>query len=181
MTPEEQAKYIGLLIDAERQYKLAIAVSAARRSSKDNVFNYLSMFTYGRHGATHDELYLNPEQEKRAASALEHCAINLMAVQIDTVLSHVVSDRFNHSDTSICSASWIARLIRNAFAHNPLNPIWLTYSECDNREFTVTNIIRLHTTGLHSKRLNRRDYGGPLSLLRLSEFVRATVSSITTT
>jgi hypothetical protein len=96
-----------------------------------------------------------------------------MAIQMDRVLQEVVgSDRFKHPDSDINSASWIARLIRNAFAHNPFNPTWQTCPECDNKVFEVEGIIRLRTKGLNGRRMEMDDYGGPLSLFRLSGFIR---------
>ncbi len=162
-----------LLIDAEQQYKLAVAVHSACTISKGNVFDYLETFAFGDRTVTKATLHLTPNEEERAASALEHSATYLLAVQVDKVLSEAVSDRFKHRDDNIRAASWIARLIRNAFTHNPLDPVWLIYPECDNKSYRVGNIAALDTQSLDGKRLRRMHYGGPLALLKLSEFTRA--------
>jgi hypothetical protein len=94
---------------------------------------------------------------------------------MDRALQDTVPDRFKHPDDGIRSAAWIARLLRNAFAHNPFNPVWMLYSECENKVFEVKDVIRLSTEGLHKKRVVREDYGGPLALLRLSQFIRTRI------
>ena len=71
----------------------------------------------------------------------------------------------------IKSASWIARLIRNAFAHNPFDPVWIIQAECKNKQYEVPGTISLDTSSIDGKRLLRIHYGGPLAILKLSEFV----------
>jgi hypothetical protein len=161
---------------AEEQYKLAIAVRAKVAISDDPLFDYLEAFSFGRYTLTGEELGLSQEEEE-AAWALVHCAIYIVAVQLDTVLSETVPDRFAHSDDSIRSSSWIARLTRNAFSHNPFIPTWLTYPECDNKQCIVPGIISLKTVSLNGKCLDRMDYGGPLALLKLSQFIREEILS----
>ncbi len=136
---------------------------------------YYDQFTYGGHLFKKEELELTKEQESFAAGLLVHSATYLCAVQADTVLQDAVPDRFKHTDPNIRSASWIARLIRNAFAHNPFEPVWKTYSECENQTYAVENVISLNTRGLDGKPVERLDYGGPLALLRLLDFVKQVV------
>jgi|ERR1041385_7348741 hypothetical protein len=167
--------YDALLTETENQFKLSLAVNALCVSSETNAFDYLSEFSYGRHLATEEELRLDPDDEKVSASALEHCATYVMALQLDNVLKNVIEDRFKHADPDIKSAAWISRLIRNAFAHNPLHPEWQIYSECDKRVYAVKDIITLSTTGLNGKYVEKMHYGGPLALLRLSTYVKTEV------
>jgi hypothetical protein len=141
------------LADAERLFKLAVAVHAACTVTDSNAFDYLEAFSFGRHVARRGELALSPDEEKTAAAALEHCATYLLAVQLDTVLQQSVEDRFHHPDDATRSAAWIARLLRNAFAHDPLRPIWQTYPECDDAFYEVAGIIALRTAGLDGKRV----------------------------
>jgi hypothetical protein len=70
------------------------------------------------------------------------------------------------------SASQIVRLIRNAFAHNPFAPVWRIPRECENQTYNVNNTIALKTSGLNGKPLERLNYGGPLALLCLLEFIK---------
>jgi hypothetical protein len=95
-----------------------------------------------------------------------------MAVAMKDAIRMAVVDPKNHGDDAIRSAYQISRLIRNAFAHAPFNPVWSIDPDCRDHIFAVRDILSLDTTGLHGQRFDWRHYGGPLALLRLSEFVR---------
>ena len=181
MNDQERSHYISLIEDAQKLFKLSLAVNGTCASTKQDAFTYLDTFSYFKHTVNRDDLYLDPDDEKLAAAAFEHCAIYVLAVQMDTILGEVFTDRFRHPDSDICSAAWISRLIRNAFAHSPLDPIWQTYSECDNKIYKVKDIITLETAGLNEVRVVRQHYGGPIAILKLSEFVKTEVSSIAAT
>ena len=96
-------------------------------------------------------------------------------LQFKLALESAVPDRFKHLNDDFRNAAWIARLIRNAFAHAPFNPSWQFYPECRNRVFEVRDTIRLDTAGIEGAFVERRHYGGPLAVLRLSQFVRERV------
>lgn len=162
-----------LITVAQHQFKLAVAVRAHCTSSQPkNAFAYLDTLSFGKHVAHSKELSPTQDEEQFAAAALEHSATYIMAVQIDTALQPVFPQRLSHLREDVQQSAWIARLIRNAFAHDPLNPVWLTYPECENQIFSVQEIITLNTAQLKGKVLQRMDYGGPLALLRFSEFVK---------
>jgi len=133
---------------------------------------YLSQFSWGKHIANEKDLKLTKKEENLSVSLLHHVATYILALQVDRVLQDKFQDRFNHKDDNIRSASWIARLIRNAFSHNPFYPEWEFYTECLNKKYEVIDVISLDTTGLNGKYVERIHYGGPLALLRLSEYVR---------
>jgi hypothetical protein len=99
----------------------------------------------------------------------------MITMQLDSILQSEISNRFDHPNPAIRNASWIARLNRNAFAHDPLQPTWQLYPECEKKIFEVEKIVALNTDGLHGKPVRRIDYDGPLALLRLSAFVREQV------
>ena len=126
----------------------------------------------GGHTANEKDLKLTKKEENLSVALLHRVATYILVLQIDTVLQHKFQDRFNHKDSNIRSASWIARLIRNAFSHNPFYPQWEFYSECMNKQYGVGEIISLNTSGLNGKPVDRMHYGGPLALLQLSEYVR---------
>jgi hypothetical protein len=158
---------------AELQFKLALGVNLHRAFSRgDSAFPYLDTFSYGKHVASRDELALSPSEERDASLALEHTTTYVMALQIDTALEALVPERFTPTDTEAQNASWIARLIRNAFAHAPQHPRWLTYPGCDTNHFSVREIIALDTNGLNGQPVDYKHFGGPLALLRFSVFVR---------
>jgi hypothetical protein len=172
MAPDRKL-YRQLITIAQHQFKLSVALRAHCASAQpENGLSYLEIFSFGKHVAGPEELSLTPEQEQFAAAALEHSATYVMAVQIDTALQAVFPHRFSHSCPEVQHSSWIARLTRNAFAHDPLNPIWLTYPECENKVYSIEGIISLSTSALKGKEVQRMHYGGPLALLRFAEFVK---------
>ena len=138
--------YVALLKTAEMTYRLAHAVRAECAihvlHGEEAHFDYPQIYTYGKHKVILGEFALTGQQESLASAALLHSATYTMAIQMDRVLQEVVgSDRFKHPDSDISSASWIARLIRNAFAHSPFNPTWQTYPECDKKVFRDITIF----------------------------------------
>jgi len=80
-------------------------------------------------------------------------------------------DRFNHDDRFVRDASTVIRLIRNAVAHNILEPIWKIDRKFQNRKFTIDGVLTFDTARLNGKLLKRLDFGGPIALFRLSERV----------
>jgi hypothetical protein len=168
----QRKEHLDMLTVAEMQYKLSLGVLTACNSSDDLTFDYYEQFTWGGQSATREELALTKEQERFAAAAFEHTATYLMVVQIDTALKATVPDHLNHPDDDIRSASLIAWLLRNAFAHNPFAPTWKVYGQYDNQTYAVKDVIVLKTTGLNGQLLKRRHYGGPLALLRLLQFTK---------
>jgi hypothetical protein len=95
-----------------------------------------------------------------------------MAVAIRGAILAAVHDPKTSSNSDVRSAYQISRSIRNAFTHAPSDPIWSIDDDCKNQTFAVRDIIKLDTTNLHGQRFDWRHYGGPLALLRLSQFVR---------
>jgi hypothetical protein len=104
-----------------------------------------------------------------------------MAVAMKDAIKDTVNDPKNGSDADVQSAYQIARLIRNAFAHSPFNPIWSIDSDCRDKTFSVRDIIALDTTSLNGTAFDWRHYGGPLALLRLCHFVRFEILKDTAT
>ncbi len=168
----ERNEIVGSLEAAEILLKFAFGISATFAANDRPRLNYLEAFSWGKHVSQKAELELTEKQERIAPIFLEHVATYLCAVQVDTAFQQVVPERFQHADPAIQSAAWIARLVRNAFAHNPFAPTWKLYPECENRLFSVPGVIELNTTGLHDKPVARRDYGGPLAILRLLWFAK---------
>jgi hypothetical protein len=95
-----------------------------------------------------------------------------MAVAMKDAIRVAVPDPKNSTDPHVQSAYQISRLIRNAFAHSPFDPVWSIDPDCRDRLFQVSDIISLNTTGLQGVCFDWRHYGGPLALLRLCRYVR---------
>lgn len=157
-----------LLYYAEILFKMAFAM----HDSDPPKFNYLEFFSWSKHSCSKKDLELTSKEEELAIALFHHVAIYVFANQMDTYLQNSFNDRFTHSDNDLRNAAWIVRLIRNAFAHNPFYPQWQFYNECKNKTYAVKDIISLNTKNINGKIVNRYDYGGPLALLRLSEYIR---------
>ena len=155
----------------ETLYKFVLGISGTCISDKLKI-SYYDVFVFGKHSTEKGELKLSKNEEKVASQILEHIATYTMMVQLNKIMEIKYPNRLQHSDINIRNASQIIRLIRNAFAHDPLEPVWQITQSCDNQIFQVGNIIKLDTTGLNGKKLKRMDYGGPLALLRLLQYVR---------
>jgi len=75
-----------------------------------------------------------------------------------------------HSDDLIRNASVIVWIIRNAVAHDILEPRWkIDNPALQNQRFVIADVLEFDTTGLNGKLVRRVDFGGPLALFRLSE------------
>jgi hypothetical protein len=161
-----------LIRTAQQQFKLAVGVRAycAEQNGKQ-AFNYLHSFSFGPHLADHEELALKEWQEQFAAAALEHSACYIMAIQVDKAFEELYPNRFEHENQTLVHSARIAKLLRNAFAHDCLNPKWIIPKVCKNTKYQVEKIIYLDTALLHDESLNRMHYGGPLALLRFSQYV----------
>lgn len=164
--------YSDLLLFAELQYKLALAVETTATSSNDLHLNYLSTFSYGKHVIKERELMLTKENEKQASTLLVHSATYLLIVQLDKFLDKVLPETLKQNDADLNCAWRISHLVRNAFAHDPFAPIWTVSKRDRNRTYRVGNIISLDTSGLEGKPVLREHYGGPLALLKLVQYIR---------
>jgi hypothetical protein len=96
----------------------------------------------------------------------------MMAVAVKDAIKATVHDPKTSRDPNVRAAYQVARLVRNAFAHAPLAPIWSIDPNCRDQVFEVLDAVRLDTTGLQGLALDWRHYGGPLALLKLCRFVR---------
>ncbi|MGO8759996.1 MAG: hypothetical protein ACLQG3_17910 [Terracidiphilus sp.] len=166
---------IQMLRAAEIQFRLAVAVRLAT-ADRAQPLDLPSVWTYGQHSVEFHEIALTPEGADLAALCLERSATYLMAIQIQEALTEFANQKAReHPQPEVRSAFEIARLVRNGFAHHPMRPVWDIDKHCGNSTYAVEGIIALDTTNLHGKPFDWRDYGGPLALLRLSEFVRTKI------
>ncbi len=172
----EKESLIARIEAAEIFFKLGFGLSHAFYDDKATLI-YPDVFSYGKHIVTRDEWELTEKELEQAGPILEHVSTYLTVVQIDTVLGKIIEERFEHPNADIRSACWIARLIRNAFSHDPFHPTWILHPECENKQYHVPQVIELNTTGLHRKPVRRMDYGGPLSILRLLQWTKGILSA----
>lgn len=168
MKSESQIK----LDHIELFYKFALAASSTIISSEVDL-KYYGLFTFLSHSVTQQELELTKDEEKIGAQMLEFIGTYMLALQLNEILEKEWgSARLQSPDSEILSISQVVRLIRNAFAHAPLYPIWDISKSAQDQEFNIPTILTLRTHNLHGVKVERRHYGGPLALLKLIQYVR---------
>ncbi|MFA4935770.1 MAG: hypothetical protein WC568_08045 [Candidatus Methanoperedens sp.] len=157
---------------AELFYKFALATSTTIQHSDVNL-QYYDTFSFLKHVVNKQDLELTKSEEKIGARILEFVGTYIMTLQLNKVLEDEWGkNRLQSKDKEIQNISQVVRLIRNAFAHDPLKPVWDISKSTMNKEFEIPNILTLKTHNLHGKRLDRKDYGGPLALLRLIQYIK---------
>ncbi len=167
----EHPTHIGKLFAAELQFRLASAVHLATTLNIQPL-DLPHEWTHGKHRVRYNEIALREDQADFAAHTLHQSASFLMAVAVRDAMVAAISDPKNDPNADIRGAFQVARLIRNAFAHSPFDPVWSIDPDCRDQVFAVTDVISLDTTGLQGVQFDWRHYGGPLALLRLCHFVR---------
>jgi hypothetical protein len=162
-----------LLFAAELQFRLSSAVRLAV-TNKIQPLNLPQIWSHGKHTVRYEEIALREDQADFAAHLIQSSATYLMAVAMNNAMESQIKDPENSKDPDIQGAYLISRLIRNAFAHGsgPFYPVWLVPRNWKNRILKVLDIISLDTTDLNGKPFHWKHYGGPLAILRLSQFVR---------
>ena len=156
---------------AELQFRLAVTVRLAT-TLENQPLDAPTEWTHGKHRVSYEEIVLTQDQADIAANYLKQTATYLMAIAIKEALKKLFIDPKNHSDKNIIAAYQISRLIRNAFAHSPIRPVWQIDPDCREKEFVVDDVITLNTEGLDQQPFDWRHYGGLLALFRLSKYVR---------
>lgn len=171
---DPRSEHIHHLRAAEAQFRLATAARLATTLGHQPLDLPLQ-WSHGRHLVTYSEIAIDPEEADFAAWNLQRSATFLMASQCLEAIRGVVPNPKSHSDRTIVSAYQISRLIRNAFAHCPFAPIWRIDPDCRSSRFEVPDVMQLDCDGLDGKPFDWHHYGGPLALLRLSQFVRRSI------
>jgi hypothetical protein len=174
MTEQERERHIGLLFSAELQFRLASAVRLATTQGVQPLDLPIE-WSHGQHRVKYQEVALRKDQADFAACFLHRSATYSMAVVMKDAIRAAVPDPKTSLQPTTRAAYQIARLVRNAFAHAPLAPVWSIDPDCRNTIFSVPDVIELDTTKLQGQNFDSRHYGGPLALYRLSQFVRTTI------
>lgn len=156
------------LANAMLHWKFAFGITATRPE-----IQCLSHFSFGEHSVGYQEICLSPKEQELAFSALEHTSTFLCVNQ-----THAVLDKFDEPSegSDEFNAFHISRLLRNSFAHDPFSPVWLFGEKWENRFLEVPGVIAVDTGGLRGQRVVRAHYGGPLAILRLTQYVDALVA-----
>lgn len=157
------ATHIDFLFAAELQFRLASAVQIAIAMDKQPL-DLPVVWTHGKHEVSYEEVALRNDQANFASWNMHRSATFLMAVAIKDAIRAAIPDPRNTKNSDVQAAYEISRLIRNAFAHSPFNPVWSIDPYCRNRVFELKGIISLDTKDLHGTPFNWRHYGGPLAM-----------------
>ena len=166
---------IQMLRAAELQFRLACTVWCATTNGTQPL-DLPSVWTFGKYSIESHEMALTPEGASFAAQCLERSTTYLLAVQIKEALTEWTNHKAReHPQLEVRFAFEIARLIRNGFAHHPMRPVWNIDEPCESKVYSVDGVITLDTTHLDGRPFEWQDYGGPIALLRLSEFVRTKI------
>ena len=172
--PFEPISPSALLGLAEIYFKYALNLSNTIKTSKVKIepFKNLSL---NKQRTTNWEFKQTKEHKFLGHGYLEECAIYLCTLQIDKAFEETIPDRFNHQDTNIVTASLIARTMRNSFAHNPFNPIWLVDRKQKGKLLEIKNVIRLDLKVIDGLALRSHHYGGPSAVLRFLKYSKKLV------
>lgn len=125
----------------------------------------LGGMTYGGLHISGDDLKLSADDAALASNGLKHCSILTLAVVIDSAFENIVPDRFNSQNEDIKIAARIARIIRNAYTHDPFFPKWNCTNKNHIGKFIIPNVIAINTTTVNGLEVEWQHYGGPLALL----------------
>ena len=172
---KKEVRLIRRIEQAEWQFKLAIAVWATVHSGGYRL-NYADAYDDGAHTLTREEMRLTPDEEEMASNLMLWSTARLLAVQMNAALERISPNHFGRPREELRTAITIVRLVRNAFAHNPFEPIWDMEPEYRDKVFEVPGIIHLDTHGTQGAVMVDRHLGGRSALLRLAQWLRSAYS-----
>lgn len=170
----DRDKHIDYLFASELQFRLASAVRLATNLGTQPL-DLPMEWTHGEHSVKYTEIALRSDQAVFAAQIQQKSATYQMAVVMKDAIRAVIADPKSSNDPEVRAAYQITRMIRNSFAHRPLEPIWSIDSDCRDQVFEIKGVIKLNTNGLNRKPFDWKDYGGPLAMFRLCRFVRTDI------
>jgi hypothetical protein len=169
MDPREA--HIHHLRAAEGQFRLATAVRLAVTLGEQPLDLPLR-WSHGQHTVRYSDIALTKDAADFAAWNLQRSATFLMASAALEAIRAVIPSPKSSPDAEVAASYQIARMVRNAFAHNPFNPAWRIDADCVGRVFELPGRITLDCTDIDGKPFDWRHYGGPLALLELARYVR---------
>lgn len=167
-------EHVSLLKRAELQFRLTLAVRTACTLGIQPL-KVPVVFTFGKKTVTGADMTLSHDEADEAAAVLEHTTTYALALQVVQAIKDVLGKPRDHADSSVRAAFEIARLVRNAYAHQPFQPHWSIDPDCTNKTFEVPGIARIDTTSLAGQRVRWQDYGGMLAMFRLSQYTRSII------
>lgn len=130
---------------------------------------------FGRHLFSAQDLEISDDNFALCGTLLERLAYRLLAIELNSALENKFGpNRGAHKDDFVRNSCTVVRLIRNAVAHDILEPVWEIPPSLKYTVFLIDGVLEFDTngpdgTGLDGKLLKRLDFGGPIALFRLSE------------
>lgn len=171
---EDRDALLNRLKLAEQQFRLACTVHLAVINDAQTL-DVPVEWSFGKHRVSYADFGLRQDQAPLAAYALEETAMLVLAGAVRDTIVGLFPNARHHADPQIVAVYQISRLIRNAFAHSMVDPVWSIDADCADKTFSIDGVISLCTTGLHGKRIGWPDYGGPLAIFHFGRFVRETL------
>jgi hypothetical protein len=168
---ESSEKHVDRIKVAEQQFRLACTVHLAVTNERQPL-DVPVEWSFGKHRVSYQDFGLRVDQAPLAAAALEHTATLVLVSVIRDAIVECIPNPRDSADPQVVAAYQISRIIRNAFAHSMVDPIWSIDADCTDKTFEIDGVLSLNTTGLNESRLDWRHYGGPLAIFRLGRFVR---------
>jgi hypothetical protein len=171
---DDRETLVKRLMLAEQQFRLACTVNLAVANNVQTL-DVPVEWTFGKHRVSYEDFGLRPDQAELTAPLLEMTATFVVVAAIRDALIGCFPNTKNHANQNVVAAYQISRMLRNAFSHSMLCPVWAIDENCKDRVFAIDRIISLNTAGLHGKWVDWRDYGGPLAIFKFGRFVRETL------
>ncbi len=168
---DSKAQHVERIKLAEHQFRLACAVHLAVTNGEQSLDVPLE-WTFGKHRVLHPEFALRPDQAPLAASQLEMTAMYVLMGVLRDAIAELFPNPKAHLDPRVVSAYQVSRMVRNAFSHSMIDPVWSIDMDCRGKTFTIDGIMSLDTSGLHGKPIHWPDYGGPLAVFRFGRFYK---------
>lgn len=168
---QEKETYVNRIKLAEQQFRLACTVHLAVVNDAQTLDAPVE-WTFGRHRVSYQDFALRRDQAPLAAHALEETAMLVLASAVRDAITALFPNPKAHANPQVIAAYQISRMIRNAFAHSMVDPVWSIDADCSDKTFAIDDVISLSTAGLHGKRIGWPDYGGPLAIFHFGRFVR---------
>jgi len=171
---DDREPLVKKLMLAEQQFRLACTVNLAVANNTQTL-DVPVEWTFGKHRVSYEDFGLRPDQAELTAPTLEMTATFVVAAAIRDALVGCFPNPKKHVNRDVVAAYQISRMLRNAFGHSMLSPVWSIDNDCKDSLFAIDKIISLNTKGLDGKSVDWRDYGGPLAIFTFGRFVRETL------
>jgi len=171
---ENKRNHIETLRLVEMQFQLMLSVRLAC-SLKNQSLYVPDTWIFGNQKVEGHEIQLTLDEADEAATLLEHTIVHVLSLHIRRAILDTCGTPKEYKNADIISAFQISRLIRNAYSHSPNIPTWSIEANFQDKIFQIENVIHLNTKDLDNRAIRWQDYGGMISLWRLSQWVRLNV------